>query len=521
MAAQWLKNAVFYEIYPQSFYDTNGDGIGDINGITEKLDYIRSLGCNALWLNPWYDSPFKDAGYDVRDHKAVAARYGTLADAKRLFRTAHKMGIHVLIDLVPGHTSEQHPWFLRSGEAEENEMWHRYIWTENAFCRGDGMPFIGGEMPRDATYIINFFKSQPALNYGYRQIHEPAWQMPITSPAALQTREAMKDIMRFWLDAGCDGFRVDMADSLVKNDGDEKLGTMEVWKDINGAIHAEYPNCALVSEWNNPMQALNCGFDMDFYLDWYGNGYSALVRYYQLDRKGNITRDHSYFKADSPADISGFLRDYLPKYEKSKDRGLWCLITGNHDCKRTSFNLTDPERRLFQAFLLTMPGAPYIYYGDEIGMAYRWLPTKEGGYHRTGSRTPMQWTNGKNMGFSQGNAEDLYLPVDPDKNAVNVAAQQSDPHSMLNHVRRLIALRQAHPDLGNYSDFQVYSAQAGARLFAYKRGRLLVAVNPGLYRQTLTLDGAYEPIYTLGSPSIAGDTLTMGAQSFVVLQPQE
>ena len=519
MAADWLKKAVIYEIYPQSFYDTNADGIGDIKGITEKLSYIKSLGCNALWINPWYDSPFKDAGYDVRDYYQVAARYGTLDDAKELFHVAHKMGIHVLIDLVPGHTSEEHLWFLRSGEATENEFSHRYIWTENAFCRGDGMPFIGGEQPRDGTYIINFFKSQPALNYGWREIHEPSWQQAIDDPAPLQTRQAMKDIMRFWLDLGCDGFRVDMADSLVKNDGNEKLGTMEVWKDINGTIHTEYPNCALVSEWNNPAQALNCGFDMDFYLDWYGNGYSTLVRYYQLDKQGQITEDHSYFKADSGTDISGFLQDYLPKYEATKQAGLWCLITGNHDCKRTSFNLTDRERRLFQAFLMTMPGAPYIYYGDEIGMAYRWLPTKEGGYHRTGSRTPMQWSREKNMGFSQADAGKLYLPVDPDKEAVNVAQQEADPDSMLNHVRTLIHLRQSYEELGNYSPFAVYSAEEGSRLFAYKRGSLLVAVNPGLAELTLALDAQYEVLYQLGSTAVAGNQLQLQGQSFAVLRP--
>ena len=519
MAADWLKNAVFYEIYPQSFYDTNADGIGDIKGMTEKLGYVKSLGCNALWINPWYDSPFQDAGYDVRDYCKVASRYGTLEDAKAFFQAAHEMGIRVLIDLVPGHTSEEHAWFNRSSEAEENEFTHRYIWTDNAFCRGDGMPFIGGEHPRDGTYIINFFKCQPALNFGWREIHEPNWQHGINDPAPLQTREAIKDIMRFWLKQGCDGFRVDMADSLVKNDGTEKIGTMEVWRDINGTIKAEYPDCALVSEWNNPAQSLSCGFDMDFYLDWYGNGYSALARYYELDKKGNITVDRSYFKADSGADISGFLVDFLPKYEQSKNLGMWCLISGNHDTKRISFNLDDRERRLFMAFLMTMPGAPYVYYGDEIGMAYRWLPTKEGGYHRTGSRTPMQWSDEKNMGFSQAEAEKLYLPVDPDEKAGNVAQQEEDPNSMLNHVRQLIRLRQSNGELGNYSPFAVYSAEEGSRLFAYKRGSLLVAVNPGLEELQLALDGKYEVLYQLGDADVAEDKLTLHSQSFAVLRP--
>ncbi len=518
MSASWLKNAVFYEIYPQSFRDTNGDGIGDFNGITEKLPYIKSLGCNAIWMNPCYDSPFKDAGYDVRDYKKVAPRYGTEEDLVRLFEEAHKLGIKILLDLVPGHTSEEHAWFVESAKAEENEYSDRYLWTDNAFCGGDGMPFIGGEHPRDATYIINFFKCQPALNFGYRDIHA-SWQQPIDAPGPMATREAIKDVMRFWLDKGCDGFRVDMADSLVKNDHGYKSATMEVWKDIAGTIHAEYPEAALVSEWNHPEQALACGFDMDFMLDWGGNGYNQLMRFYQLNKKGEILEDNSYFKRDSQADIQGFLKDY--PYDDWKDLGLRCLITGNHDTKRCSFNLNDRERRLAYSLIFTMPGAPFLYYGDEIGMAYRWLPSKEGGYHRTGSRTPMQWTNGENLGFSSGSAADLYLPVDPNPGNTTVESQEKDPNSMLHYVRSLIALRQSHEALGNYSPFEVYSAEKGSRLFAYKRGNYLLAVNPGAEKLELALDGGYEAIFTLGSAEIEGKTLNLSGQSFAVLKPAE
>lgn len=172
---QWLKDAVFYEIYPQSFYDTNGDGIGDLQGIIAKLDYIRDLGCNALWINPCFDSPFKDAGYDVRDYKKIAPRYGTNEDAAALFRAAHEKGIRVLFDLVPGHTSEEHPWFKASCKPGHNEYSDRFIWTDSCFASGDGMPFIGGETERNGTYILNFFKCQPALNYGYGKINEK-WQ---------------------------------------------------------------------------------------------------------------------------------------------------------------------------------------------------------------------------------------------------------------------------------------------------------------------------------------------------------
>ena len=515
----WLKDAVFYEVYPQTFYDSNGDGIGDLQGLIQKLPYIQSLGCNGIWLNPCFDSPFKDAGYDVRDYKKVAPRYGTNEDLAQLFREAHKLGIRVLLDLVPGHTSEEHAWFAESSREEENEMSDRYIWTSNAFTRGDGMPFIGGETPRNATYIINFFKSQPALNYGYRQMNEP-WQQPITAPGPMATREAMKDVMRFWLDKGCDGFRVDMADSLVKNDGNEKIATMEVWKDIAGAIHAEYPEAALVSEWNNPQQALSCGFDMDFYLDWHGNGYANLLRDYERDSRGNITTaDTSYFKADSPRDIWGFLDDYLPKYEASKDKGLWCLITGNHDTYRISPTLNDTERRLALSFLFTMPGAPYLYYGDEIGMNYRWLSSKEGGYQRTGSRTPMQWGGEQNLGFSTAEPEKLYLPVDPAPDAPTVQAQENDPNSFLSFTRKLIAFRRSQKDLQSHVPMEIFSAEKGSRLFAYKRGELLLAVNPGTKAVKLALDGSYELIYSVGTPTVKGKMLTMPAQSFAVLAP--
>ena len=180
MAATWLKDAVFYEIYPQSFYDTNGDGIGDINGITEKLDYIKSLGCNALWINPCFDSPFKDAGYDVRDYRKVAPRYGTNEDLCRLFEQAHEKGIRVLLDLVPGHTSEEHEWFRESQKAEKNAYTDRYIWTDFCFEGAEGLPYIGGESERSATYILNFFKCQPALNYGFLNVRKP-WQKPLNA----------------------------------------------------------------------------------------------------------------------------------------------------------------------------------------------------------------------------------------------------------------------------------------------------------------------------------------------------
>ena len=220
----WLNDAVFYEIYPQSFYDSNGDGIGDLQGIIEKLDYVKELGCNALWLNPVYDSPFMDAGYDVRDYKKVAPRYGTNEDLVRLFECAHAKGIKVLLDLVPGHTSDQHPWFLEAKKAAKNEFSDRYIFTKTVWDAPPEYRMMCGICERNGNYMVNYFSSQPALNYGFYEVSHPEWQLPAGDPACQETVEAIKDIMRFWLDKGADGFRVDMADSLVKND-DDKIAT--------------------------------------------------------------------------------------------------------------------------------------------------------------------------------------------------------------------------------------------------------------------------------------------------------
>ena len=211
----WLNDAIFYEIYPQSFYDSNGDGIGDINGITQKLDYIKDLGFNALWLNPCFVSPFMDAGYDVADYYTVAPRYGTNDDLYNLFKQAHKRGIHVILDLVPGHTSDKCEWFKQSALPYSNEYSDRYVWTKSVWDRPEGYSWVAGNADRDGSYMLNFFLSQPALNYGFNKITHPEWQLSYTDKRAQATFDEMLNVMRFWLDKGCDGFRVDMADSLV------------------------------------------------------------------------------------------------------------------------------------------------------------------------------------------------------------------------------------------------------------------------------------------------------------------
>ncbi|MDF7641146.1 alpha-amylase family glycosyl hydrolase [Bifidobacterium sp. ESL0784] len=528
----WLQDARFYEIYPQSFYDSNCDGIGDLPGITEKLDYIHDLGCNAIWINPCFDSPFKDAGYDVRDYKKIAPRYGTNQDMVDLFEAAHSKGMHVLLDLVPGHTSEEHEWFKASQLAERNEFSDRYIWTNGAFERYT-MPFVGGECPRDGAYILNYFKSQPALNYGFGR-RDRAWQMSPDSPAARATRNAMVDVMRFWLSKGCDGFRVDLADSLVKNDDADHSWTVAAWRQMFATIRPEFPEAAFVSEWSNPKQSFAAGFDMDFYLDNLdggqsdtkeGNGYHKLVRNILTweGKKQNL----SYVKAESSTGIGAFLSDYLPLYRSGEGNGYFCMITCNHDTNRIMPMLSQREYKLVLAMILTMPGAPFIYYGDEIGMNYlETLPTKEGGYRRTGTRTPMQWSSDKNLGFSQADPDLLYLPVDSSPDAPTVAEQLHDDDSLLNWTRSLLHLRDDHPALSAGAGFEVLAAPDDGKSFVYRRlgedsGDLVIALNPGLENETVTIhmprQGAGNALVSLGQVALDDNgILRLGPQSCCV-----
>ncbi len=508
----WLRDAIFYEIYPQSFYDTNGDGIGDIEGIIRKLDYVRDLGCNALWINPCFDSPFKDAGYDVRDYEKVAPRYGTNDDLYRLFDEAHKKNIHVLLDLVPGHTSEEHQWFRESKKAEKNEYSDRYVWT-NCWIQGiAGHPYIGGEADRDGCYMLNFFKCQPALNYGFLNRTQD-WQLSPDDPACIATREAMKDVMRFWLDHGCDGFRVDMADSLVKDDDENKSATGAIWKNIREMLDNDYPEAAIISEWSNPSQALKSGFHADFYLDHHGNGYNTLLRDYET-----AGGDHSFLKKDGKGDIMRFLNDYLPKYDDTKDDGYISFITCNHDTPRPRRTLDMDELKLAIAMFLTLPGVPFIYYGDEIGMRYLDIPTKEGGYTRTGTRTPMQWDNGANKGFSTAPAGKLYLPTDPSDDAPTVADQVKDPSSLLSTVKALTHLRKSYDDLKADSPFAVVYAEEKEYPFVYRRGTLYIAINPSDQKASVSLSKKHEKIFEIGTATINEASLMMEPQSFVILK---
>lgn len=467
---EWLETASFYEIYPQSFNDTNGDGIGDFEGIIEKLDYIKSLGCNALWLNPCFDSPFGDAGYDVRDYKKAAERYGTNDDLVRLFDEAHARGMHVLLDLVPGHTSVEHPWFQASMKAEENEFTDRYIWSDSIWTNTDSvLPSIRGISDRDGCAAVNFFSSQPALNYGFLDPKE-SWQQPMDAPGPMATREAMKDVMRFWLDKGCDGFRIDMAHSLVKGDDEEFSGTVRLWQDFRAFWDAEYPEAVMVSEWGMPDKSLKGGFHMDFLLHFGPSHYNDLFR-----------DAEPFFSSRGKGTAAEFVKTYLENRAKAPD-GMMCIPSGNHDMDRMARHLTPEEMKHAFTFLYTMPGAPFLYYGDEIGMRYvENLTSKEGGYNRTGSRSPMQWDSSENAGFSTAPAEDLYIPQDPSEDRPTVEAAEKDPSSILNHIRHMQALRVKYPALGNTGKlrFLSYEGYPLCYLRYTDDEEVLVLLNPG------------------------------------------
>lgn len=511
---KWLEDAIFYEIYPQSFFDSNADGIGDINGITMKLPYIKDLGFNALWINPCFDSPFLDAGYDIRDYKLVAPRYGTNDDLIRCFETAHQMGIRVLLDLVPGHTSYQHDWFQKSAAADKNEYSNRFIWTDSVWTSPLTHRFVSGMVERDANFMVNFFSSQPALNYGFHDVTEP-WQMPVTHSECIETKEALKDVMKFWLDAGCDGYRVDMADSLVKND-DEKTATANIWREVRKMLDEKYPEAALISEWSFPQRALKCGFHCDFYLDHTGKGYHSLLR--NVDPR--TKEQKSYFSKAGNGDAAAFAAEYTDDYTNTKDEGYISFISCNHDTPRLRRYLEPSELKIIYAFLLTMPGVPFMYYGDEIGMRFiEDLKSKEGGYPRTGSRTPMQWSSGLNKGFSEGSPDQLYLPVDDSADAPTVETQLADPDALIHVVRKLTSLRHSHVDLHGNGPFEIVYVKENEYPLVYRRGNLIIAVNPSGRKAAAPVAVKGNIIFSIGDePVCSGESITVAPQSFSVFQ---
>lgn len=493
---KWAENAVFYQIYPQTFYDSNGDGIGDLQGIIQKLDYVKSLGVDAIWLNPFFESPFADAGYDISDYLKVAPRYGTNEDAKQLFAEAHKRGLHVLFDFVASYTSMEHPWFKASARQDTNKYTNWYIWTDNVWKNPPAeysADFIKGYGERNGQYMRNFYYCQPALNYGFALPDTNyKWQLAPNHPDVLNLKEEMKNVLRFWMNMGADGFRADMAGALTKDAnivGNEQFfnthsnATQDFWREIRQLLETEYPDGFMVAEWSYPKDALDNCFHVDFF-HWF-NGYNDLFQKEDWRILNGFSEGHSFFDIEGKGNITDFLTNYMEQYEATKGKGYICLPLGNHDNARLCNNRSDKDMEIIYAFGFTMPGVPFIYYGNEIGM--KQLPTTwpqvEGAYQpRNGARTPMQWSSGKNLGFSTADSSKLYLPVDTAFNAPNVAIQEADPNSLLNKTRKFIELRHTEPALANYAEFIPVFAKENTYPFVYARANkddyVLVFLNP-------------------------------------------
>lgn len=489
----WLKSAAFYQIYPQSFKDTNGDGIGDIQGIIEKLDYIKWLGIDAIWLNPCFESSFQDAGYDVTDFYSVAKRYGTNNDLKRLFQEAHKRKIKVCLDLVAGHTSIDHPWFKESQRATQNEWTSRYIWTNDSTVKPER--YIVGKFERNGAYRKNFFDCQPALNYGFGK-PDPThpWEQPVSADGPQKTRKELMSIMDFWMNMGCDGFRVDMAPSLIKNDPD-RVETNKLWAEIRNHFQKQFPQGILIAEWGNPERAIKAGFMMDFIIHLGNNGYSSMF----FNKTGTYRRDTCFFNIEGNGTPTKFVDYFLAQLKNVGDSGYICVPTANHDFQRPCCGTRNTLAQIKAAmtFFMTIPGVPLIYYGDEIGMKYiPDLPDKEGSLlpkgNRAGSRTPMQWDNSPKAGFSTADHKQFYLPLDPDSNRPNVAVQMKDKTSMLNFTRKMLSLRKKYKALGTTGKVEFLYAENGKYPLVYKRydnkNCFLIVINPSGRKANVTID---------------------------------
>ncbi len=534
---QWYKSAVFYELYVRSFYDSNADGYGDFKGMTEKLDYLEWLGIDCIWLLPFFQSPLKDGGYDISDFYAILPEYGNLNDFMEFMDTAHSKGMRVVSDFVVNHTSNEHPWFQESRKpGSPKRDW--YVWSDTVKRYEEArIIFIDTEKSNwtwdeeaGAYYWHRFFSHQPDLNYDNEEVQENVL-------AAL----------RFWLDLGLDGFRLDAVPYLYEREGTncENLPeTHEFLKRIRAEVDKGYEDKVILAEANQwpqdvvPYFADGDECHMAFHFPLMPRMFMAArrqVRYPvveileqmpeipQAAQWGIFLRNHDELTLEMVTDEE---RDYMYN-EYAKDprmklnlgirRRLAPLLENNRD-----------QIELFHAMLFSLPGTPIVYYGDELRMGDNiYLGDRDG------VRTPMQWTGDRNAGFSRADFAQLYLPVllDPvyGYQAINVEAQLRSQHSFLQWFRRMLAIRKQHPMFGTGS-FDVLHPKNPA-IFAYIRQEnediILCVNNLSPRAQAVELDlGGYEgkyPIEMLGRerfPSI-GELpylLTLGPHSFYWFQ---
>ena len=497
----WLSDAVFYQIYPSSYQDSDGNGIGDIPGIISRLDYIQSIGVTAIWLNPVYVSGWTDGGYDVIDFYRVDKRFGTNSDLMELIRQAHARGIKVVMDLVAGHSSDQCEWFLQSKEAPDLRYSDYYIWPS---FKPEGVTgpdaallskFVATDAPRGPFYIKNFFDTQPALNFGFANPNpEHPWEQAVDAPGPMSMRRELKNIISFWMDKGVDGFRVDMAASLVKNDPD-KSATIKLWKDdLMKWFGSEYPEGVLIAEWFNPEQSIEAGFDLDFFCHDGRYNYSTLFFYGRRGFGPNATQSTPYFDEAGAGSLKEWYDLYTYQYDAVKGKGYVCMPTGNHDFNRVcTEGRTNPEElKVAMTFFLTMPGVPFIYYGDEIGLKQNpAAPSTDGSGFRAGCRIPMLWNAAANAGFSTAPIEKIYIPQDPDPNRMTVEKAEADPNSLLYYVRAMLQLRKEVKALGADASWRLVSSLDQPYPMVYERKlggeRCYVVLNPSAKAVTVTL----------------------------------
>jgi alpha-glucosidase len=439
----WWRDGVIYQIYPRSFADSDGDGLGDLRGITAKLDYLGSLGIDGIWFSPFYPSPDKDFGYDVADHTAIDPRYGTLEDFDTLVREAHKRGIRIILDMVLNHTSDQHPWFVESRASRENPKRDWYLWRDKpnnwaSVFGGSGWEF---DKKTGQYYFHMFLKEQPDVN----------WQNP-------EVRQAQMEVFRFWLEREVDGFRLDVFNAYFKHpdllDNPAKFGLRR----FDQQIHVNDMDRPEMIPLLGKLRAL-----LDSYPERYSVGEPFIPSIEKTARYAGEEKLHTafHFFYDDMSLITKwgadhFRRQMLELGKASSSVYLPALAMSNHDSTRAASRYCrgedDANARIAMAMLLTMRGTPFIYYGEEIGMRNISLSRKEimdpvGRYYwpiikgRDGCRAPMQWNDSPSAGFSTGKP---WLKLHPDYTSRNVLAQENDASSMLNFTRRLIALRKEY-----------------------------------------------------------------------------
>jgi len=493
----WYKDAVFYEVHVKAFMDGNGDGVGDFAGLTERLDYLAELGVDCLWILPMYASPLRDDGYDIADFFAIHPAYGTLEDFQKFLDAAHARGLRVIADLVMNHTSDAHPWFQASRADPASPYADYYVWSATDRRYTDArVIFVDAEKSnwtwdpqRRAYYWHRFFSHQPDLNYD--------------SPTV---RRAMLDVMRFWLARGLDGFRCDAVPYLVERDGTscENLPeTHAVLKELRAVIDREYGGDRLLlaeaNQWPEDVRPYfgdGDEFHMAFNFPLMPRLYLAL----RLEERRPIVDIYTHTPPIPPGCQWGlFLRNHdeltLEMVTNEERAFMYYAYAQDPEMKlnlgirRRLGPLLDNDRRrieLLNCLLLTLPGSPIIYYGDEIGMG-------DNVYlgDRNGVRTPMQWSSDRNAGFSTAPEGTLYLPVIADPvygyQAVNVAAQMRQPASLLSTMRRLIAARRTSPVFGRGTIEFLRPRNAKVLAYLRRHGRETVLI-------VANLSGAPQPV---------------------------